>query len=59
MVTRDNLQTAKAIGLECGILDSDADATMPNHLFDGREFGELTDDRQRQECAKRIKVFLI
>ncbi|XP_021815880.1 calcium-transporting ATPase 8, plasma membrane-type-like isoform X3 [Prunus avium] len=56
MVTRDNLQTAKAIGLECGILDSDADATMPNHLFDGREFGELTDDRQRQECAKRIKV---
>ncbi|KAL6292501.1 hypothetical protein ACE6H2_000643 [Prunus campanulata] len=56
MVTRDNLPTAKAIALECGILDSDADATMPNHLFDGREFGKLTDDRQRQECAQRIKV---
>ncbi|CAB4262077.1 unnamed protein product [Prunus armeniaca] len=55
MVTHDNLPTAKAIALECGILDSDADATMPNHLFDGREFRELTDG-QRQECAKRIKV---
>ncbi|MFS7902640.1 putative P-type Ca(2+) transporter [Helianthus anomalus] len=29
MVMGDNLQTAKAIALECGILGSDADATKP------------------------------
>lgn len=58
MVTRDNLPTAKATALECGILDSDADANMPNDPFDGRVFREMTDG-QRQECAQGIKVFLI
>ncbi|XP_020411250.1 calcium-transporting ATPase 8, plasma membrane-type-like [Prunus persica] len=55
MVTRDNLPTAKATALECGILDSDADANMPNDPFDGRVFREMTDG-QRQECAQGIKV---
>ncbi|KAF2540373.1 hypothetical protein F2Q68_00030169 [Brassica cretica] len=30
MVTGDNVQTARAIALECGILTSDADASAPN-----------------------------
>ncbi|CAN7086171.1 unnamed protein product [Brassica oleracea var. botrytis] len=30
MVTGDNVQTARAIALECGILTSDADASEPN-----------------------------
>ncbi|CAG7895302.1 unnamed protein product [Brassica rapa] len=30
MVTGDNIQTTRAIALECGILTSDADASEPN-----------------------------
>ncbi|WZZ69719.1 hypothetical protein YC2023_081089 [Brassica napus] len=30
MITSDNVQTARAIALECGILTSDADASEPN-----------------------------
>ncbi|KAF3550604.1 hypothetical protein DY000_02004273 [Brassica cretica] len=30
MVTGENVQTARAIALECGILTSDADASEPN-----------------------------
>ncbi|KAL0410263.1 UNVERIFIED_CONTAM: Calcium-transporting ATPase 10, plasma membrane-type [Sesamum latifolium] len=37
MVTGDNLQTARAIALECGILGSNADATEPN-LIEGKTF---------------------
>ncbi|GMH03130.1 hypothetical protein Nepgr_004969 [Nepenthes gracilis] len=54
MVTGDNLQTAKAIALECGILASDADATEPN-LIDGRAFRELS-EVQREEVAEMISV---
>ncbi|KAF8035514.1 hypothetical protein BT93_C1516 [Corymbia citriodora subsp. variegata] len=54
MVTGDNLQTAKAIALECGILSSDADATEPN-LIEGRAFRALS-DVQREEIAERISV---
>ncbi|XP_039154923.1 calcium-transporting ATPase 10, plasma membrane-type-like [Eucalyptus grandis] len=54
MVTGDNLQTAKAIALDCGILDPEADATPPN-LIEGRAFRSLT-DVEREEAAEMISV---
>ncbi|CAI0386329.1 unnamed protein product [Linum tenue] len=54
MVTGDNLQTAKAIALECGILGSDADAVEPN-LIEGRIFRAYSDE-QREEIAEKISV---
>ncbi|GAB4838302.1 Calcium-transporting ATPase 10, plasma membrane-type [Ancistrocladus abbreviatus] len=54
MVTGDNLQTAKAIALECGILASDADANEPN-LIEGKTFRALSEIR-RQEIAEKISV---
>ncbi|CAA2987917.1 calcium-transporting ATPase 10, plasma membrane-type [Olea europaea subsp. europaea] len=54
MVTGDNLQTARAIALECGILGSNTDATEPN-LIDGKTFRDLSDTR-RLEVADKISV---
>ncbi|XP_024966655.1 calcium-transporting ATPase 8, plasma membrane-type-like [Cynara cardunculus var. scolymus] len=54
MVTGDNLQTARAIALECGILASNADATEPN-LIEGKSFRALTEG-QRLEVADKISV---
>ncbi|XP_071700936.1 calcium-transporting ATPase 10, plasma membrane-type-like [Rutidosis leptorrhynchoides] len=54
MVTGDNLQTAKAIALECGILGSKSDATEPN-LIEGKAFRALS-EAQRLEVADRISV---
>ncbi|XP_023537316.1 calcium-transporting ATPase 10, plasma membrane-type-like [Cucurbita pepo subsp. pepo] len=54
MVTGDNVQTARAIALECGILGSDSDATEPN-LIEGKAFRALT-DAQREEIAEKISV---
>ncbi|KAF5206860.1 Calcium-transporting ATPase 10, plasma membrane-type [Thalictrum thalictroides] len=54
MVTGDNIQTAKAIALECGILDSDAAATEPN-LIEGKVFRALSDSA-REEIAEKISV---
>ncbi|KAG9134731.1 hypothetical protein Leryth_001040 [Lithospermum erythrorhizon] len=54
MVTGDNLQTAKAIALECGILQSDSDAREPN-IIEGKEFRSLS-DAQREEVAEKISV---
>ncbi|XP_043719455.1 calcium-transporting ATPase 10, plasma membrane-type-like isoform X2 [Telopea speciosissima] len=54
MVTGDNVQTAKAIALECGILASDADATEPN-LIEGRVFRAMS-DKEREEVAGKISV---
>ncbi|KAH7671707.1 P-type ATPase protein [Dioscorea alata] len=54
MVTGDNLQTAKAIALECGILDSEFSATEPN-LIEGRAFRALS-DKEREAIADRISV---
>lgn len=54
MVTGDNLQTAKAIALECGILTSDADAIEPN-IIEGRTFREMS-DMERGQIAKTISV---
>ncbi|GKV20405.1 hypothetical protein SLEP1_g30536 [Rubroshorea leprosula] len=54
MVTGDNLKTAKAIALECGILESDADTSEPN-LIEGKVFRALT-EAQREEFAEKISV---
>ena len=54
MVTGDNLQTAKAIALECGIPDLNADATEPT-LIEGRAFRAKT-DLQREEIVDQISV---
>lgn len=55
MVTGDNLKTARAIALECGILQSDADASKPNHLIEGKDFRSLSDS-EREEVAEQISV---
>ncbi|KAI3442550.1 Calcium-transporting ATPase, partial [Psidium guajava] len=54
MVTGDNIQTAKAIALECGILSSNEDATEPN-IIEGRVFRALS-EKEREQIAKRITV---
>ncbi|KAF5456411.1 hypothetical protein F2P56_025900 [Juglans regia] len=54
MVTGDNVQTAKAIALESGILGSDADATLP-YLIEGKTFRDYS-DTQREEIAEKISV---
>lgn len=54
MVTGDNLQTAKAIALECGILASDRDITEHN-IIEGRVFREFS-EKEREQVAKKIMV---
>ncbi|XP_029127220.1 calcium-transporting ATPase 8, plasma membrane-type isoform X2 [Cajanus cajan] len=54
MVTGDNVKTAKAIAVECGILGSYADATEPN-IIEGKTFRGLS-DAQRDEIADMISV---
>ncbi|GKA47847.1 calcium-transporting ATPase 8, plasma membrane-type-like protein, partial [Tanacetum coccineum] len=54
MVTGDNLQTARAIALECGILESNEAAKEPN-LIEGKTFRGYTED-QRLEVADKISV---
>ncbi|KAJ1429225.1 P-type ATPase [Sesbania bispinosa] len=54
MVTGDNLQTAKAIALECGILASNEDAVEPN-IIEGKKFRELS-EKEREQVAKKITV---
>ncbi|CAH1432573.1 unnamed protein product [Lactuca virosa] len=54
MVTGDNLLTARAIALECGILGSNAEAQEPN-LIEGKSFRAMSED-QRLEVAERISV---
>ncbi|KAK9269323.1 hypothetical protein L1049_001094 [Liquidambar formosana] len=54
MVTGDNPQTAKAIALECGILNSEEDVGEPN-IIEGRVFRALSDE-QRKEIADSISV---
>lgn len=55
MVTGDNLQTAKAISLECGILVSVEDAVEPN-IIEGKTFRELS-EKEREQVAKKITVW--
>ncbi|XP_047179918.1 calcium-transporting ATPase 9, plasma membrane-type isoform X2 [Vigna umbellata] len=54
MVTGDNLQTAKAIALECGILASSEEAVEPT-IIEGKKFRELS-EKEREDCAKKITV---
>ncbi|KAH0452769.1 hypothetical protein IEQ34_017093 [Dendrobium chrysotoxum] len=54
MVTGDNLQTAKAIALDCGILDSEEEATEPT-LIEGKVFRALS-EKAREEIAEKISV---
>ncbi|XP_073158558.1 calcium-transporting ATPase 10, plasma membrane-type-like [Henckelia pumila] len=54
MVTGDNLQTARAIALECGILGSKADVVEPN-IIEGKVFRNMT-ETQRVDVADRISV---
>ncbi|KAF7814672.1 calcium-transporting ATPase 9, plasma membrane-type-like [Senna tora] len=54
MVTGDNLQTAKAIALECGILSSLSDAVEPN-IIEGKTFRALSEN-EREQVAKKITV---
>ncbi|PIN07951.1 Calcium transporting ATPase [Handroanthus impetiginosus] len=54
MVTGDNIQTAKAIALECGILSADSDTSEP-YVIEGKKFRELS-DKEREHVAKKISV---
>ncbi|KAJ8899044.1 hypothetical protein K2173_008875 [Erythroxylum novogranatense] len=54
MVTGDNLQTAKSIAFECGILDSKIDATEPS-VIEGRIFRAYS-EKERELIAKKITV---
>ncbi|XP_047170704.1 calcium-transporting ATPase 8, plasma membrane-type-like [Vigna umbellata] len=47
MVTGDNVKTAKAIAVECGILDSISEATEPI-IIEGKRFRALTDEGRAQ-----------
>ncbi|CAK8564077.1 unnamed protein product [Lathyrus sativus] len=54
MVTGDNVKTAKAIAVECGILDSLANATEPV-IIEGKTFRALS-DKEREEIVEKISV---
>nr|XP_019708081.2 calcium-transporting ATPase 5, plasma membrane-type [Elaeis guineensis] len=54
MVTGDNINTAKAIALECGILDMYDNATEPT-IIEGKAFRALC-ETEREEIAERITV---
>ncbi|CAL9769376.1 unnamed protein product [Musa acuminata subsp. burmannicoides] len=54
MVTGDNIQTAKAIALECGILDTSEDLTEPT-IIEGRAFRALS-ETAREAIAEKISV---
>ncbi|CAL5439318.1 unnamed protein product [Camellia sinensis] len=54
MVTGDNIQTAKAIAMECGILAPDADVTEPT-VIEGKTFRQLS-EKERELVAVKILV---
>ncbi|XP_031258057.1 calcium-transporting ATPase 9, plasma membrane-type-like [Pistacia vera] len=54
MVTGDNLQTAKAIAFECGILGSESDATG-HTIIEGKTFRDFSEE-ERVQIAKEITV---
>ncbi|CAN6915337.1 unnamed protein product [Brassica oleracea] len=54
MVTGDNIQTAKAIALECGILASDSDASEPT-LIEGKVFRSYS-EAERDGICEEISV---
>lgn len=54
MVTGDNIQTAKAIALECGILDSNA-IVGDHSIIEGKDFRALA-EKDRELVAAEITV---
>nr|CAB3453848.1 unnamed protein product [Digitaria exilis] len=54
MVTGDNIETAKAIALECGILDTKDVASEP-YVIEGKVFREMS-EVAREESADKIIV---
>ncbi|KAG0463170.1 hypothetical protein HPP92_021646 [Vanilla planifolia] len=54
MVTGDNLQTAKAIALECGILRSEEEAVEPT-IIEGKVFRAYS-EKAREDIAEKISV---
>ncbi|GFY97327.1 autoinhibited Ca(2+)-ATPase 9 [Actinidia rufa] len=54
MVTGDNLQTAKAIAMECGILAPGTDVSEPT-IIEGKTFRQLS-EKEREQVAKKILV---
>ncbi|KAJ0985137.1 hypothetical protein J5N97_003493 [Dioscorea zingiberensis] len=54
MVTGDNLQTAKAIAMECGILDSNT-SINESTIIEGKAFRALS-EKLREEIAEQISV---
>ncbi|KAL6656275.1 hypothetical protein ACP70R_007101 [Stipagrostis hirtigluma subsp. patula] len=54
MVTGDNVETAKAIALECGILDANDVASEPT-IIEGKVFREMS-EAAREEIADKITV---
>ncbi|KAL8256676.1 hypothetical protein R6Q59_028717 [Mikania micrantha] len=54
MVTGDNIQTAKAIAMECGILASGEDASEP-FIIEGKTFHEYS-EKEREHASKQILV---
>ncbi|TVU10103.1 hypothetical protein EJB05_43611, partial [Eragrostis curvula] len=54
MVTGDNVQTAKAIALECGILDAKDDTSEPM-VIEGKVFREMS-ETAREGIADKITV---
>ncbi|KAI3521259.1 hypothetical protein L1887_10720 [Cichorium endivia] len=54
MVTGDNIQTAKAIAIECGILHLSEDATEPI-VIEGKTFREYS-EKEREHTSKQISV---
>ena len=57
MVTGDNIQTAKAIAQECGILSSNADTGEP-YVMEGKRFREMS-EKDREQAANFIVVCFI
>lgn len=55
MVTGDNLQTAKAIALECGILSSDTEAVEPT-IIEGKVFRELS-EKERTSSQENNGIY--
>ncbi|XP_015070822.1 calcium-transporting ATPase 9, plasma membrane-type isoform X2 [Solanum pennellii] len=54
MVTGDNIQTARAIALECGILSSNTEVTE-FEVIEGKTFRELS-EKEREQVANRMSV---
>ncbi|XP_054806665.1 calcium-transporting ATPase 8, plasma membrane-type-like isoform X2 [Prosopis cineraria] len=54
MVTGDNLETAKSIAIECGILRTSAEAVEP-YIIEGKSFRALSDEA-REKVAQNLLV---